>query len=422
MTDARRTWRLFAALAAGVAAIGLARYASWHSHTLDMAYYVRLVWGLGHGEPALTVVGAPHWLGLHMEPILFVFAGLGRLGLPVAETLLVAQALAGSAVIFPARALAARHLPEGARGAALAVFLVPAFAGALDYDFHPVTMAVWPLLALIDAVERGRARAAAAWALLALACREDVGLVVAAAMCVARELPAAWRVGLGTFGVAWFGLHVGVIQPAFAFAHELDSYVQHFGALGVRPGGGVRGVIEAVLADPLRAIAHLATWDRLLYLPLLLLSFALLPLAAPRWLAGAAPLLAINLLSGYPTVRTLDTHYLTAAVPFLFAAGLQGAARLGHPRLLLAACGLSCVLSLDPWLGARARGWFPDADTGRARAAAAQVPPDAAVVAPSEVLAHLAERPFVYHPRFAPARPLWRVGSDGAVDLVQSPD
>ncbi len=56
------------------------RFTTFHAQ-IDMSYYLRLVWGLGHGHYDLPLVRAPHVLGLHLEPIVLPLALLGRLGL-----------------------------------------------------------------------------------------------------------------------------------------------------------------------------------------------------------------------------------------------------------------------------------------------------------------------------------------------------
>lgn len=406
--------RAFAALAALFAFIGLSRHASWHAHTLDMAYYARLVWGLGHGDPSQPVIDAPHALGLHFEPILLPLAGLCRLGLPATPLLLCAQALAGAAAVFPACALARRHLPAHALPVALCVFLVPAFGRNLDFDFHPNTVAVWPLLAFANALDAGRTRAAALWFALALTCREDVGLQGAAAALLWPGLGRGARLGFALAGVLWFGAYAGLVQPAFAHGHPRSSLAQHFGMLGVPVDAGLPALAAGVLAHPAALLRHLATLDRLVYLPALLATAAFLPLRAPRLLGGALPIAGVNLLSGFEGVRDLDSHYLTAATPFLFAAAVVGAGTLPEPpraaRRLVGVFALAFLLCARPWPWTRLRGLFPDADTEAARAAAAQIPPDAPLVAPSEILAHLAERPRVYHRWFAPDDPtLWRI-------------
>ncbi len=412
--------RAFAVLAALFTFIGLSRHASWHAHTLDMAYYARLVWGLGRGDPGQPVIDAPHWLGLHFEPILLPLAALSRLGLPATPLLLCAQALAGAAAVFPAYALARRHLPAHALPVALCVFLVPAFGRNLDFDFHPNTVAIWPLLAFVNALDAGRLRAAALWFGLALTCREDIGLQGAAAALLFPGLGLRARLAFAAAGLCWFGAYAGLIQPAFTHDHPRSSLAQHFGMLGVPVDAGLPALLAGLAAQPGALLRHLSTLDRLLYVPALLVTTALLPLRAPRLLGGALPIVGVNLLSGFDGVRDLDSHYLTAATPFLFAAAVVGAGTLPDAqraaRRLQWVFALAFLLCARPWPWTRVRALFPDADTVAARAAAAQIPPDAPLVAPSEILAHLAERPRVYHRWFAPDDPtLWRITTEWAV-------
>jgi uncharacterized membrane protein len=390
-------WIAFAAFAATTGAASFARYASFHSRSLDMAYYVRLVWGLGHGHVDNPVVGATNLLGLHLEPILVPLALLGRL-VPVPHLLLAAQALGAAAAIFPAHALARRHLPPlAAAAAATTIYLMPTVSRCVDYDFHPSTIAIWPLLAVAEAVDARAWRRAAAWGAFALAFREDVGLQLAflALPGLGKDRrPAAAFVAVG---LAWFLGYALLVQPHWLPEH--GSFEAHFARFG-GGAGGVAGIVGRALAHP----AALVEGDRLAYLPLLLLPVAFLPLAAPGLLLGAVPIVAINLLSGFPNVRTLQAHYATATAPFIVAAAIVGAGRLRRawPLLVGAAAIAWWLRGLSPgspeWNTGNYR---DDADAVRARALVATVPPEASVVAPPRILAHLAERPVAVAPGYA---------------------
>lgn len=416
-------WTAFALFGAAMATLSLLRYESYHSRSLDMAYYVRLVWGIAHGHLDQPIVGAPHLLGLHLEPVLLPLAALARLGLPVAETLLVLQAFAAAAAIFPAAALARRHLAphageRAAFAAALTIYLLPTVTRCIDYDFHPSTMAIWPLLALVEAVDAGRWRAAWGWFAAALACREDVGLQVAclALTVVVRPLGAdrarARRsaTAMAAAGTAWFLVYTLAIQPRWLPPAGQSSYQLHFAHFG--GSGGAGAIFSAAVADPVGLARYLVAGDRLFYPALLLLQVAFLPLLAPRWLAGALPIVAINLLSAFPRIRTLQAHYVTAAAPFIAAAAICGAGRLARvrplrlaaPAALVAAAALAWLLrGASPWSPEwRAANYRDDDHARRARAAVAGVAPDAAVAAPHRVLAHLAERRGAYLVEHAP--------------------
>jgi hypothetical protein len=270
----------------------------------------------------------------------------------------------------------------------------------VDYDFHPSTIAIWPLLAVAEAVDARAWRRAAAWGAFALAFREDVGLQLAFLALPflfqrAHRRPAA---GFVAVGLGWFFGYALLVQPRWLPEH--GSFDAHFGRLGGNAAGAL-GVLRQALADP----AALVAGDRLLYLPLLLLPVAFLPLAAPGLLLGAVPIVAINLLSDFPNVRTLQAHYATAIAPFVVAAAIAGAGRLRrlHPvPLLLAAATVAWWLrGLAPGSPEWNPGNYRDDDAARgARAWVERLPAEASVVAPPRVLAHVAERPVVVAPGF----------------------
>ena len=172
------------------------------------------------------------------------------------------------------------------------------------------------------------------------------------------------------------------------------------------------------------------------------LIIGLVALLAPRALAGALPILAINFLSSFPRVRTIESHYTTAMVPFIVGAALIGAGRL---RLFLARqrafwqglagtrtdlgralamglCGLAAAAHVfhggSPLAVRSARfSWdhFRDPpDAAALRAAIAWVSPAASVAARPGPLAHLCQRPRVISP------PEYDDGQP--VDVVLTPD
>lgn len=412
--ERRFTWTAFVAFAGVTGALSLLRYASFHSRSLDMAYYVRIVWGLGHGHFDNPVVGAGHLIGLHLEPVLLPLALVGRV-LPIAELLLVVQAVGTAAVIFPAHRLARRHLgPIAAAAAAVTIYLMPTVSRCVDYDFHPSTLAIWPLFAVAEAVDARAWRRAAAWGLFALACREDIGLQLACLAVPSLFAPTERRAALGfvVVGLIWFFGYTILIQPQYLPAY--GSYNAHFARFG---GGGVGAVLRQALAHPLELIRYLGSDDRLPYVVLLLAPVAFLPLAAPRLLLGALPIFAMNLLSDFPRVRTIQAHYATAMAPFIVAAAIVGAGRLARfrPVPLLVACALAAwwLRGLSPgspeW---SAQNYTDDAFAQRARAVLARIPPRARLQAPHRILAHLAERRVVVAPSF----------DAGPLDLVLDED
>lgn len=408
------------------------RFATFHAQ-IDLSYYLRQIWGIGHGYYDLPLVQARNILGLHLEPVLLPLALLGRLGLPLAPLLLLSQAVAVGLLAWPAYRLGVRHL--GGRGGGLAAagvaLLYPTVTVATLHDFHPVTLALAPLLATIDALDEGRFGRALLFGGLALLCREDIALQLLclfAAYALGSQAPLgpllrtagrrlAFAALLAALALYFLG-YIAWLQPRFVPA--AGSYGLHFGKVAALLGGQIRSgreLLLGVLRHPLVLMGLLVEKERLLYLLLLLWPLALLPVLAPRPLAGLLPVLGINLLSSFPGVLRLESHYTTALVPFVIGAGLIGAGQLRRfawarrpgmvPALLLFAVVTAHIFHGGSPLAWRSErfSWTlfrdgPGAAGLRQQVAAIQteMPLSASVAARPGPLAHLCERPRAISP------------------------
>ncbi len=379
------------------ATLGLARYATFHNETFDLAFYARIAWGLTHSDFWEPLVDA-HVYGLRLSPILVPLGALGAL-FGTAPVLVVAQAAALAGASFPLARIGARHLgPAGAVLGALVWLFHPNLGHVAGYEVHAGSLAALPLAWLAWALDRGSARALMASALGVLACREDLALVVTlAALVFTARHRASWRAGAAVAACATGYLLFFLLYLHPSHAPARGSLELHFG----RFGGSPAEVLTYLATHPGELAAHLGAPARLRYLPKVLATFALLPLLSPRWLLPAAPVLAINLVSEWPTTTDLGVHYLTPALPFLAAGALEGAGRVARhaPRLAVLAPSL-IVLAAHAAAGGTplsadfdARAYRPDARTRAARAIVDLIPPEASVQAPDALLAHLAERP-----------------------------
>jgi uncharacterized membrane protein len=335
----RRARRVLAALAL-IAGVGLfvlswQRYATFHNRTFDLAFYARIAWGLARFDPNESIVGA-HVAGLHLSLVLLPLGWLGWI-FGTVPVLLAAQATAYAATAFPLARLAGRRLgPIAYVCAGFAWLLHPNLGHVVAYEFHPGTLAVLPLAWLIDAVDRRDARALLVCVAATLACREDLATVTAVASLVAavsfwradrasreRGVRVRLAVGAAVASVAYLLLFLLVLHPMFA--PPVGSLQLHFGQWGQ----SFPAVARYLLAHPAALFAHLTAPSRLLYALTVLAPVGLvLPLLAPRWLLPALPVLAVNLVSHFPTTLDLQSHYLTPALPFVLAAAIEGASRL----------------------------------------------------------------------------------------------
>lgn len=383
------------------AALGLARFRTFHNETFDLAFYVRIAWGLVNQNWWEPMVDA-HFYGLHLSPVLAPLGAVGALTGSIATALIVAQALALALAAFPLARIGERHLgPMGRFVGAFVWLLYPNLGHVAGYEFHPGSLAVLPLAWMAYAIDRGHARALALSTLGVLLCREDLALVTAAgATLFALEhrgkRPAAALVG--GVSLAYALLFFLAIQPAYAPAQ--GSLSLHFGKFG----GSVPAVALHLITHPGELAAHLATPERLTYLPKVLAPLALLPLLRAKWLIPTAPILAINLISEWPTTTDLDVHYLTPALPFLVAGGLAGAGRVAGKApfaiqiVPLVAIFVGHVIAGGTPLSTDfdAAAYRPDARSAAAAEIVRAIPHDASVQAPYPLLPHLAERAILH--------------------------
>ncbi len=403
---------LFAAIAC--TALAVQRYRTFHNDTFDLAFYTRILWGMGHGDLYQPLTNS-HVYGLHASWILYPLALLGRWA-PIVPLLLLTQAVAICAAAIPLARLAARRLraPLAADCALFAYLLYPPVITAATYEFHPSALALFPLAFALDAWDRGRLRDGALALAVASLCREDAALVSSLAglsLAIDRD-PRRRRWGLAVCALAglYFAHYVFLVAPKYL--PRRGSLALHFGALGATPSA----IARSLLTHPIAAIASVSSAARWLYPARLLAPVAFLPLLSPRWLLPALAPIAINFLSAWPTATQIRSHYSLLAVPFVIAAAIHGAARLvdarhalappterptGRKMLALCAFAVLCAATIAQRRGGAtplSRLWRAEAFTRDARAQdleriARDVRPGAFVVAPDALLPHVAARP-----------------------------
>lgn len=373
--------------------------------------YARMAWGYAHFNLWDPFVSAWFW-GVHLSPIMLPLGLLGAL-FDVVPVLLTAQALAVSLCAWPLAKMASQRFGAwGGPVAALIWLLHPNLGHVATDEFHPGTLAVLPLCWAAYALDRRDAQLLK-WSVIGiLACREDLALVTAlmGIVAIATHEPSLRAIGskIAIISVAYFGVFSLILLPLFG-PHK-GSLTLHFGQWG----DSLLEVAWYLLRHPADLWAHLSVGHRALYLPLLSLTVgAIFPWLRPHWLLLATPILAINLLSDFPGVTRLDSHYLTPALPFIVVAAIDGAHRVGQyfdgsvNSWVRRGAGLIVVLGCTlgahavnggmPWsLDYSARDFREDSRAIHAEQALALVPAGVSVQAPDALLSHLAERDRVH--------------------------
>ncbi|MCS6827152.1 MAG: DUF2079 domain-containing protein [Caldilinea sp.] len=306
----------------------LLRYHAFESRALDMGNLNQTIWNTAHGDWFRITnqeVDLTNRLGYHVEPILLPIALLYRLH-PFPETLLVLQATVVALGALPLYALARLRGLNGwpALSFALAFLLNPTIQAANWLEFHPVTLAPTFLMAAFYFLIAGHTRRFALFALLAAACKEEIGLLVAMIGLYAWLALRRPGLGLTTMALAggWSLLAVFGVQQAAAggnihwgrYAYLGETTLEKLATLATRP--------DVIAAQLQRA-------DIGRYFFELLLPLGFMPLLAPEVLLLALPSLAINLLADFnPMHRVTTLIYAAPVAPFVILAAVMGVARV----------------------------------------------------------------------------------------------
>jgi len=247
--------------------------------------------------------------------------------------------------------------------------------------------------------------------LLALLCKEDLGLIVAMVGVYLLVFKRDWKWGLPItiFGLAWSLAMLLWVIPAFL----LTDYPQinYFDAWGDSFGD----IAGNVLTHPLQALQAMFDQDSLVAFWRGLLPLAIiLPFLAADYLIIILPLLALMLISSDRDLHSLQRWYMAPLLPILFAAVAvaigrlpQRYARWSVAALLVATLAGFVLYSRAP-LGGRFEPYryqLSERDE-RAWEIVEAVPDGAKVAAQVAFSTHLAHREHIY------VYPWFRIGEE----------
>ncbi len=394
-------------------AYSLLRHAFLQSTTYDLGIQDQVVWNTAYGRPFASSIEVRLYLADHLSLILGLLAPLYRLW-PDVRLLLALQGCALALGAYPVYRLARRQIPEPlALLFPLLYLLYPALGFINRFDFHAEAFTTPFLLVALWLWEEARYGWASLPLLLALSCREEVGLVIAlwggiqalSAVGRKRRLAALWTV----IGASWSLLGMGLVMPHLRGGPS-DTFVACFGHLGSSYGAGLLHFLRhpaAVLSESWQGLGgYKAT-----FLPRLLLPLAFFPLLSPLSLVPLLPGLLAALFSRCLPHSTIYYQYTAPMIPFLFLGCIRGVVwtRVRFPELrrllaLLLLVGTMAALAWDCpwWKPLEGPGLYPVGRPVRPqnleafREAAALIPPDAALAADNYLGPHLAHRERFY--------------------------
>jgi uncharacterized membrane protein len=349
-------WSAVAAFAVGFSVLSVGRQQAFNTGRFDLGNMVQAVWATAHGHflEVTNLAGEQtSRLGSHFDPILALLAPLWLVW--SSPSMLVAvQALVVALGALPVFWLARKHLgsQHAGLGFAFAYLLYPATEWLTLNEFHPVAFACPLLLFAFWYLDEDRLVAFAVFALAAIACKEEIGLVVSGFGLWYLFARGRRRVGGAIFvaGIAASALAVEVVVPHFS--GSASAFYSRYTDVGGSPGG----ILRTLFTHPVRVLGDALSQSHLDYLLHLLAPLGLLGLLSPAVLVAALPEAALNVLSKNPYQSSVYFHYTAGLIAPLVVASVLGAARLvrsrPHLRSVLAPGVVVLAVLSNFWLGA----------------------------------------------------------------------
>ncbi|MEK0450407.1 MAG: hypothetical protein RL088_2675 [Verrucomicrobiota bacterium] len=376
------------------------RWKTFQYQTFDLAFYVQGLWQALRGQGNVSLLEMPI-MGNHAEPIVFLLLPFFWIW-KHPMTLVVIQAALLATMPFTANRIATfmEFGPRAATGLAIATLLAPAAGFGALHEFHPETLAAPFILLMIEARIKGMGGLHFLWFLLALACKENVALMLGwmgvVHFVLEKRKGREWQTTMNIIpAIVAFGW---VLAYAFWLGPKWNGGRVDYGGLysHLTVDGGM---LKNAFTKP--GLFFTAFWQGLTSGNLvwgLLLPFILLPVLRLRWMIIAAPLFLQHLLSWRSSEWQIYWHYGLPLLPIVWIAATEAAARLfwrdAVATYILAAC-----VAVQIWFGpVRAIGRTiaaagPDWQKSRVHAdLLATISPSESVTASLGFLSHLAKR------------------------------
>jgi uncharacterized membrane protein len=312
----------------------MATHDAFQTNAEDFGIMDQALWSILHGfVPRQTICNSVFdsncvsydgvtRFAIHVEPILYPISLLYLLW-SNPKMLFIVQTLVVACGAYPAFWLARLRLRSDFAGVAISVLylLYPGLIQAVRFDFHAVTLTASLLLFLLYFIYTRQIIGASVFALLAMACKEEIPLVVAGFGIWSAVFQGRWRSGLGLalLAVVWFGVIFFIIMPhASPTGHPL--LISRYAQLG-----SPLHFLAQTLLHPLQFF-KLYIWEpqHRAYILLLLFPVCCIALLSPQILVLAVPSLAINLLSSDPLMYSGLFQYSAEIVPVLIFATIEG--------------------------------------------------------------------------------------------------
>lgn len=299
----------------------------------DVGIMDQAVWSMTHGQlfhqTICNIVSDTNCYGvngisrfaIHFEPILFPISLLYGLW-PGPKVLMVLQTLVVASGAFPAFWLARLRLRSDVAGVVIAALylLYPELQQAEASYFHAVVLTSAFLMFMLYFMYTRRTVWVFVFAVLSLACKEEIPLVIFMLGAWSMVFQRRWRTGLGlvALAVGWVGLDLLVFRLASPTGHPLLA--SRYAYLG----SNIFEILRTIVLHPVSLLKqNVFEHAHFYYIRLLFSPVNYLALLAPWVLILAVPSIALNLFSSDPNMYQGTAQYNAEIVPFLIFATIE---------------------------------------------------------------------------------------------------
>ncbi|GLV56946.1 hypothetical protein KDH_37850 [Dictyobacter sp. S3.2.2.5] len=320
------------------------RHLAFQTNAEDFGIMDQSIWNTAHGnllhDTICNIINDTNCaspdgyvrFAIHFEPILFPISLFYYIWSDP-RILFVIQTIIVALGAYPAYWLARLRLGnEWLAGTFALLYLIyPAQLQATTSDFHAVTLTASLLLFMLYFMYTRQTLWLFVFALLAMACKEDIPLVVLTFGLWSVIFQRRWKSGLALalLGLVWFVVATQVIMPHFSPTGQ-PLLISRYGGSA---GGG--SLIKDAFVHPVSFLhTYVFEYHHLAYIHAVLApagyiprphggGIFYLPMLAPWVLVMATPSLAINLLSSNPQQYSGLFHYNAEVVPVIIFSTIE---------------------------------------------------------------------------------------------------
>lgn len=371
----------------------------------DMGIYDQGLWLVSHFKTPLDTIRGLNYFGQHVNIVTLLFVpaywlGAGPHFLFVVETVWMAVAAVPIWLLGRDR-MGSDWLPLGISAAYL---LYPSVEWINEWMFHPDALIIAPLMFAYWLATRQRWGWFCVAAGIALSCKEDAALAIAALGVVMwlKLRHRAWGLATTLAGIVWFLICTKVIIPV-ANGGGQPFYVTLFPGYGT----SVFDIIKNLVIHPSKWVTQAFSATNMTYYAQLFWPVALVALLEPLVLLIAGPQLLVNVISGEGSTNNIHFYYTSIVIAAVFLAVTEAVAKQGRTasgrRFMVALVFAASLASNVAWSPSPISVTFhsgywagPEAKDVAVNEAIALVPKNGSVTATYDIDDHMTHRQYIY--------------------------